>query len=80
VNEFKVGDKVIIKPDLAKGLLQPWRGWCEKRRVGAILLIDPNSDRRDGNIKVDFAGKRKVRYPYDYWYWFTEKELEIATL
>lgn len=78
MTEFKAGDKVRVKKEIAGRYIQPWRGWAESGRIGVILLVDKDSTFRAGNIKVDFAGKRKVKYPYDYWSWFFAKELELV--
>ena len=76
--DFKVGDKVRVKKERAERYIQPWRKWAESGRVGVILFIDENSTFCAGNIKVDFAGKRKPKYPPDYWNWYFAKELDLV--
>jgi len=76
--QFEVGTRVVIKPNLADGLLQPLRGWALKGRKGTVTGRAPSGPNGKTNPVVTFDTAKKPRWPTDWRYTLYDRDLSQA--
>lgn len=76
MTEFKVGDRVVLKPARAEWWVMPYRAWAQKGRRGTVERLgrDDLSSFGRNDVFVRFDAKKPKR-PADYCGWWRRDDL-----
>lgn len=74
MNKFKIGDRVMVKPQSADGFLQPWRGRFNAGRIGTI---SDSPYKKDGYFFVRWD-HRGGGIEHHWNMWIHERDLMLA--